>query len=167
MKRGITFLLMGSLALPGIVGGLSVSSSASTKSGGVTAGEGETVVTESSHASAHIQTTIISNAGTSSGATVITVEENGVKTTATTHYNDPESGDKSSDIRAVSVTKKAKTGTRAHNGTSSLPTSPVYRYSSSTPHVQYRVMILRHVPSSVRSIAQHIMNFFLGVQIGT
>lgn len=163
MKRIILSGIVAVSCMPAFASAIVVNTSASSHTGGVSVGAGETSVTHSSSASAEVQTIIRSDSGGGTADVQITTSQNGVTHTETKQYNVPAGG--AIDIRTATsvgtVSTTQKTQDRAMASTTGRMVSDIIATSAkatiqATP--KSLAAWLNQAPQSVLSLIARIMS---------
>lgn len=106
MKRVVTIAVITVSCVPMLAGAIVVNTSASSHTGGVTTGTGDTVVTDSSSASVEVKTIIRSGTEGGTADVQVSTTQNGVTHTETEQYRVLQNG--STEIRAATSAKTTR-----------------------------------------------------------
>lgn len=158
MKRIITIVIATSVFAPAITLAMVVNTSASSHTGGVTAGQGETVLTGSSESSSNIKTVIISDETGGTADVQITNTQNGVQSVEKKHYDMPAG-------KAVSIQAATTSSVKARpRASSTIPVVTTASSSNATISQERSESVfmawLNHAPRSLTSFLSRFLSLF-------
>ncbi len=154
-------MVMISACAPAISSAVVINTSASSHSGGVTAGQGESVATESSESSVHIQTTLITDEQGGTADVQIINTRNGVPTVEKTHYDIPKGG--AAVVHAATTSSAKARSSVSNTSAETLATSSPASSTISVKDLRSEDAVmawLNQAPQSFVSIIKRLFSLF-------